>query len=62
MAVDAYTTKPEKVDSSWLRRLSLNFEKRISKNAELRAKFETEPQKYVEDVHILRWVHSDELL
>jgi beta-catenin-like protein 1 len=39
--------KPEKIDIAWLRRLALNFEKRISKNAELRAKFEGTPQKYV---------------
>ncbi|PGH11192.1 hypothetical protein AJ79_05034 [Helicocarpus griseus UAMH5409] len=38
---------PEKIDSAWLRRLALNFEKRISKNAELRAKFENEPQKFM---------------
>ncbi|KAK8153874.1 Catenin-beta-like protein [Phyllosticta citrichinensis] len=38
---------PETIDSSWLRKLALNFEKRISKNAELRAKFEDEPQKFM---------------
>ncbi|TAQ90850.1 hypothetical protein B7494_g798 [Chlorociboria aeruginascens] len=38
---------PEKIDSSWLRKTALNFEKRISKNAELRAKFEAEPQKFM---------------
>jgi beta-catenin-like protein 1 len=38
---------PEKIDSAWLRKLALNFEKRISKNAELRAKFENEPQKFM---------------
>lgn len=38
---------PETIDSSWLRKLALNFEKRISKNAELRAKFEEEPQKFM---------------
>lgn len=37
----------EKIDSAWLRRLALNFEKRISKNAELRAKFEDTPQKFM---------------
>ncbi|OCL10959.1 DUF1716 domain-containing protein [Glonium stellatum] len=37
----------EKIDSSWLRKLALNFEKRISKNAELRAKYEDEPQKFM---------------
>lgn len=37
----------EKVDIAWLRKMALNFEKRISKNAELRAKFEDKPEKYV---------------
>lgn len=39
--------KPEKVDIAWLRKLALNFERRISKNAELRAKYEGTPAKYV---------------
>lgn len=38
---------PEKIDSAWLRRLALNFEKKISRNAELRAKFEDDPQKFM---------------
>jgi beta-catenin-like protein 1 len=38
---------PEKIDSTWLRKLALNFEKKITKNAELRAKFESEPQKFM---------------
>ncbi|TVY64189.1 Beta-catenin-like protein 1-like protein [Lachnellula suecica] len=38
---------PEKVDSAWLRKLALNFERKITKNAELRAKFESEPQKFM---------------
>ncbi|KAE9375531.1 beta-catenin-like protein-like protein 1 [Stipitochalara longipes BDJ] len=38
---------PEKIDSGWLRKLALNFEKKITKNAELRAKFEREPQKFM---------------
>ncbi|OAX78878.1 hypothetical protein ACJ72_06807 [Emergomyces africanus] len=46
--LDQGDTGPEKIDSVWLRRLALNFEKRISKNAELRAKFENEPQKQVQ--------------
>ena len=37
----------EKIDGSWLRKLALNFEKRISKNAELRAKYEDDPQKFM---------------
>ncbi|KAI9706064.1 MAG: hypothetical protein M1836_005470 [Candelina mexicana] len=39
--------QPEKVDSAWVRKLALNFEKRISKNAELRSKYEAEPQKFM---------------
>ncbi|KAH9885188.1 DUF1716-domain-containing protein [Xylariomycetidae sp. FL2044] len=44
---DPANLAPEKIDISWLRKTALNFEKRISKNAELRAKFETEPQKFI---------------
>ncbi|PLB49621.1 DUF1716-domain-containing protein [Aspergillus steynii IBT 23096] len=40
-------TAPEKFDVAWLRRFALNFEKKISKNAELRGKFENEPQKFM---------------
>ncbi|CZT41562.1 related to nuclear associated protein [Rhynchosporium secalis] len=39
--------EPEKINSSWLRKMALNFEKKISKNAELRAKFEGDPQKFM---------------
>ncbi|KAH7121313.1 Catenin-beta-like protein [Dactylonectria macrodidyma] len=38
---------PEKIDLAWLRKTALNFEKRITKNAELRAKFEDDPQKFI---------------
>ncbi|KAL9115966.1 MAG: hypothetical protein Q9227_000334 [Pyrenula ochraceoflavens] len=38
---------PEIIDSTWLRKLALNFERKISKNSELRAKFEDQPEKYV---------------
>ena len=31
----------------WLRKAALSFEKKISKNAELRAKFENEPQRFI---------------
>ncbi|KAI9825661.1 MAG: hypothetical protein M1832_001005 [Thelocarpon impressellum] len=44
---DGAEVQPEKIDSAWVRRLALNFERRISKNAELRAKFPDEPQKFV---------------
>lgn len=37
----------DKIDASWLRKTALNFEKRITKNAELRAKFESDPQKFI---------------
>ncbi|MCJ1464940.1 hypothetical protein MMC07_003555 [Pseudocyphellaria aurata] len=40
-------SKPEKIDSVWLRKIALSFEKRISQNAELRAKFEDTPQKFM---------------
>ena len=39
--------KAEKIDLTWVRRLALNFEKKITRNSELRAKFESTPQKYV---------------
>ncbi|KAF7594385.1 hypothetical protein BBP40_009366 [Aspergillus hancockii] len=38
---------PEKFDTAWLRRFALNFERKISKNAELRGKFEDDPQKFM---------------
>ena len=38
---------PDKFDTSWLRKLALGFEKKISRNAELRAKYEEEPQKFM---------------
>lgn len=37
----------EKFDSAWLRRTALNFEKKINKNAELRAKYEDDPAKFM---------------
>jgi len=36
---------PEKIDAAWLRKVALGFEKRISKNAEMRGKWEDQPQK-----------------
>lgn len=41
------TVAPEKIDAAWLRKTALNFEKHITKNAELRAKFEDQPQKFI---------------
>ncbi|ATY62002.1 DUF1716 domain-containing protein [Cordyceps militaris CM01] len=37
----------EQVDAGWLRKTALNFEKHITRNAELRAKFENEPQRFI---------------
>ncbi|OAQ64017.1 hypothetical protein VFPPC_13825 [Pochonia chlamydosporia 170] len=37
----------DKIDATWLRKTALNFEKHITKNAELRAKYEDEPQKFI---------------
>ncbi|KAL5334855.1 beta and beta-prime subunits of DNA dependent RNA-polymerase [Aspergillus crustosus] len=44
---DQGETVTEKFDVAWLRRFALNFEKKISKNAELRGKFENDPQKFM---------------
>ncbi|KAI1751349.1 DUF1716-domain-containing protein [Xylaria castorea] len=38
---------PEKMDVAWLRRTAISFEKRISRNAERRAKFEHDPAKFI---------------
>ncbi|KAF1821588.1 DUF1716-domain-containing protein [Dissoconium aciculare CBS 342.82] len=37
----------EKIDSAWLRRLATSFEKKITKNAELRARYESDPEKFM---------------
>ena len=37
----------EVIDVVWLRKIALNFEKRVSKNAEMRAKFEGSPERCV---------------
>lgn len=42
---DTYTE--EKYDVAWLRKTAVNFERRISKNAELRAKYENDPTKFM---------------
>ncbi|KAK4986686.1 hypothetical protein LTR50_005131 [Elasticomyces elasticus] len=39
--------REEHYDIAWLRRLGLSFERTISKNAELRAKYGDEPQKFM---------------
>ncbi|KAG6030153.1 hypothetical protein E4U41_000164 [Claviceps citrina] len=38
---------PDKMDAAWLRKTMLNFEKHITRNAELRAKYEDDPQKFI---------------
>ncbi|PVH97674.1 DUF1716-domain-containing protein [Periconia macrospinosa] len=38
----------EKYDLPWLRKLALNFEKKVNKNASLRAKYEDDPAKFME--------------
>jgi beta-catenin-like protein 1 len=37
----------EKIDSAWLRRLAVSFEKKANKNAGLRARYEGDPQKFM---------------
>jgi beta-catenin-like protein 1 len=44
---DGEDYKEEKIDSAWMKRLSASFERKIAKNAELRAKFESEPTKFM---------------
>ncbi|KAK4617478.1 Beta-catenin-like protein 1 [Fulvia fulva] len=50
----------EKIDSAWLRRLCTSFEKKVKKNAELRARYEAEPAKFIDseadlDAEIKSW-------
>lgn len=40
-------TAEEVIDGAWLRKMAIGLEKRVNKNAELRAKFGGEPEKYV---------------
>ncbi|EWC43646.1 hypothetical protein DRE_01533 [Drechslerella stenobrocha 248] len=39
---------PEKIDAPYIRRLALSFEKKITKNAEMRAKFDDDPAKFMD--------------
>ncbi|KAK6338653.1 hypothetical protein TWF696_009464 [Orbilia brochopaga] len=39
---------PEKIDAAYLRRLAVSFERKINKNAEMRAKFEDDPAKFMD--------------
>ncbi|KAF2767153.1 DUF1716-domain-containing protein [Teratosphaeria nubilosa] len=38
----------EKIDTAWLRRQVVSFEKKAKKNSELRARYESEPQKFMQ--------------
>ncbi|KAK4063070.1 hypothetical protein Trihar35433_8865 [Trichoderma harzianum] len=38
----------DKIDSTWLRRTALNLEKLITKNSELRSRFEDQPHKFID--------------
>lgn len=42
------TAATAKFDVAWLRKTALNFEKRITRNAEQRARFEGEPQRFIQ--------------
>jgi len=37
----------ELIDAAWLRKMAIGFERRITRNAELRSRFDGEPEKYV---------------
>ncbi|KAK3677959.1 hypothetical protein LTR78_002054 [Recurvomyces mirabilis] len=57
---DAEDLPEEKIDSSWLRRLAVSFEKKVKKNSEQRARYESEPQKFMAseadlDAEIQNW-------
>ncbi|KAH7394463.1 Catenin-beta-like protein [Pyrenochaeta sp. MPI-SDFR-AT-0127] len=40
--------REEKYDATWLRKMALNFEKKVNKNSALRAKYEDDPSKFME--------------
>jgi beta-catenin-like protein 1 len=44
----AAAANDEKMDMAWLKKRALGLEKRISRNAELRAKFEDDPAKFID--------------
>ncbi|KAK4213907.1 putative DUF1716 domain-protein [Rhypophila decipiens] len=46
--LDDPNAAPETIDLSWLKKTALAFEKRITKNAELRARHEDEPAKFID--------------
>ncbi|KAK4098426.1 DUF1716-domain-containing protein [Parathielavia hyrcaniae] len=42
------TAGDETIDQSWLKKTALSFEKKISRNAELRARYESSPPKFID--------------
>ncbi|KAH6643127.1 Catenin-beta-like protein [Boeremia exigua] len=40
--------REEKYDAAWVRKLARDFEKKVNKNASLRAKYESDPSKFME--------------
>jgi beta-catenin-like protein 1 len=44
---DSTDLQEEKIDSAWLRRLATSLERKITKNAELRARYENDPEKFM---------------
>lgn len=45
--------REEKYDAAWVRKLARDFEKKVNKNASLRAKYESDPTKFMESEGIL---------
>lgn len=43
--VDGGIPEEEVIDETWLRRMAVGFEKKINKNAEMRGRYEGEPEK-----------------
>ena len=37
----------EVIDSTWLKKMAIGFERKINKNAEMRSRWESDPAKYV---------------
>lgn len=57
---DGEDFKEEVIDSAWLRRLATSFEKKVAKNAQLRARYEDDPAKFIDseadlDAEIKSW-------
>lgn len=57
---DGEEFKEEVIDSAWLRRLATSFDKKVAKNAQLRARYENDPAKFIDseadlDAEIKSW-------